>query len=211
MYTPLMLGSGILWTLTYILMIRRGFKDKTYGMPLAALSANIAWEFIFSFIEPCQPPQLYVNIIWFSFDAIILYQFFKYGMSEIKGLSRTQFIAFSLLSLTIGFFAVLFITYEFKDFLGAYSAFSQNLMMSILFVVMLYRRNSARGQSIYIAVFKCIGTVFPSLAFYLYQGRFHGSLFMNFLYISIFVFDLIYIVNLYQKCKEEGINPWKRF
>jgi len=37
MYTGLMIVGGIFWSLTYILVIRRGFKDKTYGIPLAAL------------------------------------------------------------------------------------------------------------------------------------------------------------------------------
>ena len=27
----------MLWTLTYLLIIRQGFLDRTYGMPLAAL------------------------------------------------------------------------------------------------------------------------------------------------------------------------------
>jgi hypothetical protein len=49
MYTGLMIVGGIFWSLTYILIIRRGFIDKTYSMPLATLSANISWEAIFSF------------------------------------------------------------------------------------------------------------------------------------------------------------------
>src|SRR6266487_273578 len=52
MFTLLMLGSGIFWTATYILIIRRSFLDHTYGMPLVALCANISWEGIFSFIYP---------------------------------------------------------------------------------------------------------------------------------------------------------------
>jgi tellurite resistance protein TehA-like permease len=31
-FDALMLGSGAFWTLTYVLMIRRGFLDKTYSM-----------------------------------------------------------------------------------------------------------------------------------------------------------------------------------
>jgi len=37
MFTLLMLGSGIFWTTTYMLIIRRSFLDHTYGMPLVAL------------------------------------------------------------------------------------------------------------------------------------------------------------------------------
>jgi hypothetical protein len=45
------IGSGIFWTLVYLLIIRLGFRDKTYGMPITALCANISWEFIFSFMN----------------------------------------------------------------------------------------------------------------------------------------------------------------
>ena len=61
MYTELMIIGGIFWSLTYILIIRRGFIEKTYGMPLIALCANISWEAIFSFLHPHSPPQLYIN------------------------------------------------------------------------------------------------------------------------------------------------------
>ncbi len=63
MFLLLMLGSGLFWTATYILIIRRSILDRTYGMPLAALCANISWEFIFSFILPSASIQRIVNII----------------------------------------------------------------------------------------------------------------------------------------------------
>jgi hypothetical protein len=34
--------SGLAWTVVYLFLIRAGFKDKTYGMPLFALALNIA-------------------------------------------------------------------------------------------------------------------------------------------------------------------------
>jgi hypothetical protein len=43
-------------------------------------------------------------------------------------------------------------TYEFDDWDGAYSAFGQNLLMSVLFITMLYARRSLRGQSVSIAI-----------------------------------------------------------
>ena len=43
-----MIVGGIFWSLAYFLIIRQGFKDRTYGMPLAALCANISWEAIFA-------------------------------------------------------------------------------------------------------------------------------------------------------------------
>ncbi len=58
MFTPILLGSGLFWTVTYLLIIRRGFRDQTYGMPLVALCANLAWEFIFSSPSAWSHPTL---------------------------------------------------------------------------------------------------------------------------------------------------------
>ena len=41
-FDALMLSSGAFRALTYILMIRCGILDQTYGMPLVALCANIS-------------------------------------------------------------------------------------------------------------------------------------------------------------------------
>lgn len=201
MYTKLMIIGGLFWSLTYILIIRRGFKDRTYGMPLAALCANISWEAIFSFIYPVSPPQLYINYIWFLIDVFIVLQFLKYGRSEFPTLSNKKFYAMFLLALTTFFCLVLFITMEFKDWQGAYAAFGQNLMMSVLFIVMLYSRNNLRGQSIYIALSKMFGTGISSVAFYLYQPISLGSVLLPFLYVSIFIYDIIYVILVYQKCR----------
>lgn len=204
----LQISSGVFWTLVYILIIKRGFQDKSLGMPLVALCANISWEFIFSFIYPHAPPQIYVNVVWFLFDVAILFQALKFGRFDFnRNLPAKLFYPTLALTLLMSFCAVLFTSYEFKDFDGKYAAFGQNLMMSVMFVSMLLRRNSVSGQSIYIALFKMTGTLLPSILFFLLLP---SSLLLNFLYVAIFIFDLIYFVMLYRKCLEAGINPWTR-
>ena len=205
MYNTLMIIGGLFWSITYILIIRRGFKDKTHGMPLAALCANISWEGIFSFIYPHSPPQLYINYVWFLIDVVIVMQFLKYGRPEFPSLSKNKFIAMLLFSLATCFGLVFSITREFNDWQGAYAAFGQNLMMSVLFIVMLYSRNDLRGQSIFIALFKMLGTAISSLAFYLYQPISQGSFILPFLFISIFIYDLIYVILIYQKLREQNM------
>ena len=176
-----MILGGIFWTLTYILIIRHGFKDRTYGMPLAALCANISWEAIFAFIHPHSPPQLYINYAWFVLDVIIVFQFLKFGKKEFSKLSLGQFYSLFLVAIAVSFATILFVTYAFHDRLGAYSAFGQNLMMSALFLAMFFRRDTLRGQSFLISLFKMLGTGISSMAFYLYQPISHSSLVMPFL------------------------------
>jgi hypothetical protein len=194
-----MIVGGIFWSLAYLLIIRQGFQDRTYGMPLAALCANISWEAIFAFLHPHSPPQVYINYAWFGMDTVIVFQFLKYGKKEFPNFYLGQFYLIFVFALIMSFCTILFVTYEFQDWQGAYAAFGQNLMMSILFLWMFFSRNDLRGQSIYIAILKMLGTGVSSLAFYLYQPISQDSYLMPFLYLAIFISDAAYVFLVYRR------------
>ncbi|QHL86491.1 hypothetical protein GU926_03150 [Nibribacter ruber] len=205
----LMIGSGIFWTITYLLILRRGYLDKTYGMPMAALCANLAWEFIFSFVHPHPLPQLYIDYLWLVFDVGILVQYLRYGKKEFPAhLSGNLFYPTFGFSLVFAALLIAAISREFNEYIGIYAAFGQNLMMSILFVRMYLKRNNVQGQSLYIAGSKLVGTVFPSVLFYLY---FPKSYLLLLLYAGILIFDALYFYLLYAHVKREGQNPWRRW
>jgi hypothetical protein len=204
----LQVGSGLFWTLTYLLILRRGYQDKTYGMPVLALCANLSWEFTFSFVFPHPQPQLYINYVWLLFDIGILIQFFLYGRPAYpRQLPAKLFYPAFLLMLLFSALTIILISYEFDEFIGIYAAFGQNLLMSVLFISMLLHRNSLKGQSIYIALFKMIGTILPSLLFYFY---FPASYLLIMLYLAILTYDIIYFTMLYHRTLTAGINPWRR-
>jgi hypothetical protein len=209
LFDAIMVGSGVLWTLTYLLIIRQGFLHRTYGMPLVALCANISWEFIFAFVYPHDLPQRAVNVVWLSFDVVILVQLLLYGPREFAALPRRLFYAAFALALATAFGAVLTVTLQFDDSDGAYSAFGQNLMMSILFVTMLYSRGSMRGQSVWIAVLKMGGTALASFSFYLFNPDYDGSILLPFLYVAILIFDGIYVgaTTAFARCERKPLNP----
>jgi hypothetical protein len=198
--------TGIFWTATYILIIVRGFQDRTYGMPPAAMCANLSWEFVFGFVQPIPVPQVFVNRAWFVFDLVLLAQYLRYWRTDYPAnLARRWFLPTLALTLVTAFGLVLLTSREFNDRYGQYPAFGQNLMMSILFITMLLRRDSLLGQGFYIALFKMLGTIVSSLGFSVFEPR---LMLLNFLYVTIFVFDAIYLVAVYRKCRELGVNPW---
>lgn len=197
MFTALSILSGILWTITYVLIIRRGFLDGTYGMPLVALCANLSWEFIFAFVHPHGPVQRPINVVWFLLDAVILFQFLRYGPREFPRLPQILFYSMFALSLVMSFCAILFMTYEFGDYDGAYSAFGQNLLMSALFISMLYSRRSLRGQSPAIALCKLAGTALASAAFYFFKPEYDASALLPFLFAAILLLDVIYLLMIF--------------
>jgi len=203
----LQIGSGVFWGLTYLLIVRRGFLDRRCGMPLAALAANLSWEFIFVFVLPHGGLQIYINAVCLLIDLIILYQAIRFEIPRFRRLLGSWTYVATFVGLATAFGAVLTITLEFDDRHGRYVAFGQNLMMSILFVSMLFRRKGVRGQSMYIAVFKMLGTLLPSVLFYVLYPQ---SPLMIYLFASILLYDWAYIVLLYRKLKEGGIAPWRR-
>jgi hypothetical protein len=209
MQTIILLAGGICWILTYIFIISKGFKDKTYGMPLIALCANISWEFIFSFIFPHTPPQLFINYLWFGLDIIIVIQFLKYGKNEFSDLSSSKLYTLFTFLIVSEFGIILVGGITMGEFKGVYSAFGQNLLMSILFIMMLFKRNSLRGQSIYIAIFKMFGTGLTSLHYYLYEPISQSSFILPTLFLSIFVFDIVYIYLIIKMYNSNNVSLLK--
>lgn len=200
--------AGVFWSLVYLLIIKRGFQDKTCGMPFVPFCASFSWEFIFSFIHPLSAPQLYINISWFMLDVVILFQIIRFRESVLTHpLLRRFFYPVFFLIFTMSFVAILSMIYELGDWSGKYTALAVNFMISVSFVSMLLNRNNVAGQSMYIALFKMAGTTLTSLLFFLHYPL---SPILNFLYVATFIFDWIYIVLLFAKLRELGINPWVR-
>jgi hypothetical protein len=212
--------SGVCWTIVYLDGIRVGLRDKSYAIPFYALALNFAWELLYTvlgFRAEGVTVQNVFNAVWFTFDVGILYTYFRFGFAEFPGsllnpsahadgtdilrdqpvaAGRTGFIGWSVLGLITAFA----VQYAFRREFGmgkaaAYSAFSQNLLMSVLFIAMLARRGSREGQSLTIAVNKWIGTLAPTILYgALGQGSFpQGSFLILSLGAFCSVFDLIYI------------------
>jgi hypothetical protein len=213
--------SGVCWTIVYIDGIRIGFRDKSYAIPFYALALNFAWELLytyFGFRTNGVSVQNIFNAVWFAFDVGILYTYFKFGRKYFRGYrdqppataggydqndtttdadgTDRYFVAWSVLGLITAFA----VQYAFRREFGVskaagYSAFPQNLIMSILFIGMLVKRRSREGQSLTIAVNKWLGTLAPTILYgAIGEGGFpRGSFLILTVGILCSVFDVIYI------------------
>ncbi len=204
----LTLVSGICWTIVYIDGIRLGFKHRSYAIPFYALALNFAWELLYTYygFQSTISVQAVVNLVWLVFDIGILITYFKFGRKyfparvpgylSASGDATGAFIGWSVLALIAAFCIELAFRKEFGVRVGAgYSAFLQNLLMSVLFIAMLVRRASREGQSLTIAVSKWLGTLAPTILFGIIgDGGFpNGSFLIVVVGILCSVFDLIYI------------------
>ncbi len=199
-----MIISGICWSIVYIELIRGGFKDKTYAMPLFALGLNFAWETLYSVDQlflGSEPLQGVVNLIWATLDAVIIITYFKYGREYFPKKAKKYFVPFSILAFVSCFVMQFAFYFQFaKVPASQYSAFAQNAAMSIMFLAMLFNRGNTRGQSKLMAVAKCVGTLAPTILGGLIESF---NIYILLMGIICLIFDVLYIIALYGMKKEE--------
>lgn len=223
------------WLVAYASIIHRGFVDATYGVPLAALVANLSWEFAYGFLlDPLGDYFHTSSIFGFLVDTVIGWQAWKYGRAQFPGtLLGRHFRPLFLLSLAVAFPVTYLAFLEFNDPDGEYTGFGINLMMSVLYIVMLERRGSPAGQSMYIAIGKWLGTfcawaataltvtTSPSRTWpegwrqfardSMSNRSYPLTPLINVMYGWTFVLDAVYSVLLYRRLRLAGISPWRRF
>ncbi len=181
---------GTIWTLAYLLIIRRSFIDKNYGIPLIPTMMNVGWE-AFDFFYAEKSYMGNYSMLWLILDLIILYQIIIYMG---KGRFKTPF-ALCLKSIggSLLWFMIL-IASEKLNIEIITGAFFQNGLMSILFIHFILKRKNISGQSIYIAILKMAGTAIIYIPV-MYIGGLPLSLKLIAypIYLTIFAGDLAYI------------------
>ena len=231
-FSPAMLVLGVvnyaLWTAAYLLVIRAGFRQKSYGIPFACIPINITWEFLYSTRIVTEPGPFFIwaNRVWLGLDAIILYQLFRYGREmQVLPWIKAHFHAVALFALALAASGLTTFEFYFNDVKGVASSMFMNFVMSILFILMLFNRPDLRGMSYGAAWCKMLGTAGSAVFLYFWwpaqfkdgiligHPNIHEPLtygFMYFLYVSIFVIDCIYIRLFTRRLREIRSTPTAR-
>lgn len=209
----LTLLSDIGWMIDYEECIRLGFRDKVYAMPFWALGLNFAWESI-NFVGELlfnwhgamagmTLVQTAVNGFWAGLDVVILSTWFRYGRKEwAKTDPETWFVPWSVLGLVCCFALQIVFILQFGGVAAAeYSAFGQNLLMSVLFIDMYWKRGSMAGQSVLLATAKWLGTLAPTIL----MGWITYNPYVLVFGIFCSVFDLVYMGLLLKEKKEKTL------
>ncbi len=215
-FSPSQLAVGavmyLAWTVAYVLIILKGCRDKSYGVPWPSLMLNIVWEAIFSFdLTGAKLIDFFVwgNRLWFVFDLVIVYQFLRYGRGEQgEGAVQRWFYPLAAASFAMSCACLYTFTLYFNDVKGVASSMSMNLAMSLMYPFTLAGRPEGRGLSYGAAWLKMIGTAAGSVFLYRWwpaqfvDGRLNTHphvtepttySYMVFLYVSILLVDVVYI------------------
>lgn len=211
----LLLIGNAFWVLAYMATIVMGFRDRAYGIPLLAICLNITWEAFFFFncpmVPPCGPtligdcvcpsldwPSRIIIDLWAVLDATILYQLLRYGRPlQLIPEVRRYFYPLVAGLLLFGFaWHYSFISF-FADVGGIEDAWVINLIMSGMFILMLFLRPKLEGLSLAAAVLKMLGSALNAVGLLLTMpypfGHHQNYNFLYFLFASVFCLDLVYV------------------
>lgn len=229
---------ALFWLGAYILIVRRGFIEKTYGMPIVAMLGNWPWEWIFGLNlasacplvwDTCPHRLLQVaNFASMFLDAFIVYTIFRFGREKMSnpfirkyyypilifGLIASFAMQYTFIT-EVGFPNVhrLTVATGIPTFLGgdeggSYSGYILSFIMGVLFINMFTERNSLEGQSFIIAVCMMLGNA----AAYPFLAILNElTPFLNVLVALALFVNFVYVVMTYRKSLELGINPWTRW
>lgn len=208
------LGALGFWVLVYILMIRRGLKDKSYGMPMVALCLNVAWETYYSFFSVEQMANRVVNGMYLATDLGVLWTCWRYGPEDFPSrLLRKYFRFFIVAALVCGFILIRQFALSFHDNYGAFSASFTTLLLSVLLVGMLLRRDSVRGQSLYIGLFILLGNTCGAVENLIARQTIDPELSLawaNTAYGLIILTNILYLLLYINIARRDDVSLWGR-
>jgi hypothetical protein len=204
----LAIAGSIFWLAAYVLMIRKGFQDSTYGIPLLAIMLNFTWEVIYTTIHPpATHGELWMRLAWLALDIPNVWLLVRYGRASQK-IPYIRVNYYLALGLT---FVLCFVGhlsyYDEMAFMGAtQSAYVINYIMSVLFVFLYFDRPDTKGLSYGGAWTKMLGTTCISLAnipAWPQQPR-APRFFLYYLFAACFLFDVLYIF-LLRQARHSGV------
>lgn len=152
------------WIIVYAIVIANIRHKQFIEVPFIAVTANFAWEFLWSFVFTTNMGLIYIwgYRIWFFMDCFIVYGMFRYGSKQIGIESLQRHFHFLFVLSLASWFAILYFYIKLYDApvtqMGANSGYILNVMMSAMYIPLLLRLRTSQHFSTAAAWFKGGGT-----------------------------------------------------
>jgi len=213
--TLMSVGCLLCWLAAYGLIIKRGFQDKSYGMPAALVGPNLAWEGLLIFYFPAPAAAWKAGyLVWFLADLLILYTCLRWGPADFTNrFIRRWFYPLFAAGFFLGLYAEWAFMTVYHDLYGVILGWMMAVTNGGLMIALLLRRGSVRGQSVYIALFILLGNAF---------GYFQNLLlpmplpafplvFLHPLAACALTLNAVYLLMIWDQCRQERLVPLRRF
>lgn len=192
--------SALTWTGVYLIIIWRLHKDHAPSMPWVCLCMNFSWEFQFAFLVPYPEPVTRWGIyLWVAFDFIMFVLDLRYAKmfyaKRFPGYDWSYYFV-KLCTFAIIFVSILLMNPQWPNLPDSpmFAAYLMNAIMSMVFCVHMFSRETIEGLSIWVAILKCIGTLAPTaLGCYWTFGVEPNNEIEWFVYCLGFILSLIHI------------------
>lgn len=184
------------WVVAYIEVSRQYQRIQFIEIPWFAVTANIAWEFVWGWIVGSDMGKVLTigYALWCVQDVYITYNLFKVGRKQLVaqdlGPWFTRIMLFSIASW--GVMIYFFISGGYDTGYGAISGYILNVMMSALYVEAIVRSDPANYSTI-VAWSKMLGTALLSVFNAIVRPDDH---FLMSLCLITFLLDVVYIILL---------------
>ena len=189
----------VCWTLAYVEIIINIKKHEFVDMPIIAATGNIVWEFLFGFIFPINlgPAAAWGVRIWFFLDVVINIFLLSLGSKQMIVPEFKKNIVIIFLFLIAAWYAILysFVYMKFDNGMGAVTAMISNVVMSILYILMIFRKPDLWRISVRTAWYKFFGTGSITLISF-HEPSFRSNYFLLSLGVIAFILDTFYILLL---------------
>jgi hypothetical protein len=198
----------LLWVITYLIVIKNIRKYQFIEIPIIAVTANFAWEFLWSFVFMTDMGLLYVwgYRLWFFLDCYIVFGLFMYGYKQIEVDSlRTKSALWIAFAMACSFYMLYYYIERYDaplSHMGAYSGYILNVMMSALYIPLLLRMRDKPFSQL-AAWCKGVGTFLISIFCYL---KFEDPFLISMCVVTTLL-DVIYIYYIMQKRADSTLRP----
>ena len=213
--TMILIGAVLFWVAGYVMMVRRGFKDQSYGLPISVLCVNIPWEFYYGFCADSSTLAKAVAIIYLVPDLLVLWTCLKYGPDDFdSSLMKRGYKAIAGAGMAVGMLAIWGMHVGFADEFGAITATFTTALSVVMLLAMILRRNNVRGQSFYIGLCLLLGNACGWNQTLQAQESLQPNvpvLWVHVSYSIILLTCIIYLAVYVHVCRRDGINPWTRW
>jgi hypothetical protein len=198
-YTPLELALFALgclgWVVVYLIVAKNIIRHHFVEIPWAAVAANVAWEFVWSFVYETNMGRLFGlgYEIWFFLDVFIVYGVYRYGTNQLSNPKSLPFLRPALVFGIVAWTVLLYFLRKegYDTITGAISGYILNVMMSALYIVHFLGRGDKEPFSYVAAWSKFFGTGLISVFCFLYWP---DKWFLLSMCVIAAVLDVAYIV-----------------
>ena len=188
----------VLWLVCYIDTILDIIRKKMVNIPVAAVLLNFGWEIAAClFFVPDMGKLLVIAYwAWLLCDCFIFYSLFRFGYKQMMisfFIKNAHF--FVIAGIIISFLSQCTFMLQYDLPLAPLTGYMINLVMSISFLYLLFVPGF-NGYSKVTAWSKFLGTGLISIMF---LTKYPDNYFLIILYISVALFDILYIILLNKK------------